>query len=86
MFVYPLILLSRMANAGLISCDLRCRRAEYDAGASLEQAPRALQIGQKLPRLLELGAAFLDAFAPRNQHPGTLDLMIIAEERLVPHD
>jgi hypothetical protein len=67
-FVYSLILLVRMASAGLISCELECRRSDYEAGADID-VPQPLTTGRKLPRLLELGAAFLHAVAPNAHHP-----------------
>ncbi|KDE09579.1 hypothetical protein MVLG_00474 [Microbotryum lychnidis-dioicae p1A1 Lamole] len=67
-FVYSLILLVRMASAGLISSNLVCRRSDYEAGADLD-TPKPLISGDKLPILLELGANFLRAISPNPQHP-----------------
>ncbi|SCV71438.1 BQ2448_3026 [Microbotryum intermedium] len=67
-FVYSLILLVRMASAGLISSNLVCRRSDYEAGADLD-TPKPLTSGDKLPILLELGANFLRAISPSPQHP-----------------
>ncbi|GAA5823035.1 hypothetical protein JCM11251_007461 [Rhodosporidiobolus azoricus] len=67
-FVYSLLFLVRMASAGLITCDLTARRAEYAAGCDLS-TPQALATGTKLARLLELGAHFLTAISPNPDHP-----------------
>ncbi|GAA5899772.1 hypothetical protein JCM6882_005431 [Rhodosporidiobolus microsporus] len=67
-FVYSLLFLGRMASAGLITCDLVTRQADYAAGCDLS-TPQALATGTKLPRLLELGAQFLTAISPNPDHP-----------------
>ncbi|KAI5476116.1 C6 transcription factor [Pseudohyphozyma bogoriensis] len=70
MMSYPLILLCRIGSAGLMSCELLCRRLDYEAGCDLN-VPQALTTGRKLPRLLELASAFLASVAPRPSHPAT---------------
>ncbi|GAA6031627.1 hypothetical protein JCM8097_006556 [Rhodosporidiobolus ruineniae] len=65
---YSLIFLVRMASAGLITCDLTTRQADYEAGCDLS-TPQALATGTKLPRLLELGAQFLTGISPNPDHP-----------------
>lgn len=67
-FISSLILLVRMTSSGLSSCDLACKRSDYEAGAAIGVA-QLLQGACKLPRLLELGAAFLFAVAPNRHHP-----------------
>lgn len=57
-----------MASAGLISCELLCRRIQYENGADIN-VPQPLGAGAKLPRLLELGSEFLYAIAPNSHHP-----------------
>ncbi|KAI5474717.1 C6 transcription factor [Pseudohyphozyma bogoriensis] len=67
-YVYCAILLAKMANSGLIRCELNCLIDDYAKGLSLK-APQRLINGAKLGRLLELTASFLDAIAPTTSHP-----------------
>ena len=57
-----------MNTQGLIGCELRCLRQEYEAGRNLD-VPRGLSVGFKLPRLLLLGSQFLKAVSPQREHP-----------------
>ncbi|GAA5940213.1 hypothetical protein JCM1841_004893 [Sporobolomyces salmonicolor] len=59
-YVFPLVFLSRLVNEGLLTTNLKLLRHPTPQPAWLYT--------QKLPRLLELGAAFLDAIAPNNVH------------------
>lgn len=65
-----------MASAGLITCDLQTRKAEYAGGCDLS-SPQPLATGQKLPRLLELGAAFLNGIAPNPDHPARRHALLV---------
>ena len=66
-FVYPLILLARLASAGLLMPNLDVIKAR---AAPLRRAERApFDEADKLCRLLELGACFLDTVAPNRHHP-----------------
>ncbi|KAK4705277.1 hypothetical protein P7C70_g928, partial [Phenoliferia sp. Uapishka_3] len=65
---YALILLVKMASAGLIGCELGAQRHEYEAGADLD-VPQGLGYGLKLPRLLLLGSQFLKSISPQSDHP-----------------
>ncbi|KAL8286710.1 hypothetical protein RQP46_004238 [Phenoliferia psychrophenolica] len=67
--VYALLLLVKMASVGLISCDLRCLRTEYEAGGAGLEIPQGLDPGRKLPRLLLLGSQFLKGISPQPEHP-----------------
>ncbi|BGP50230.1 hypothetical protein JCM10450v2_006146 [Rhodotorula kratochvilovae] len=75
-FVYSLLFLVRMASAGLITCDLETRQEAYDAGCDLN-TPQPLTTGQKLPRLLELGAAFLTGISPNPDHPARRHALLV---------
>lgn len=75
-FVYSLLFLVRMASAGLVTCDLQIRKSEYAGGCDLS-APQPLATGQKLPRLLELGAAFLNGIAPNPDHPARRHALLV---------
>ncbi|GAA6048871.1 hypothetical protein JCM3770_003661 [Rhodotorula araucariae] len=75
-FVYSLLFLVRMASSGLITCDLETRQAAYDAGCDLN-TPQPLTTGQKLPRLLELGAAFLTGISPNPDHPARRHALLV---------
>ncbi|KAL8280714.1 hypothetical protein RQP46_007037 [Phenoliferia psychrophenolica] len=67
-YVYSLILLAKMANTGLIRCELRVLSDEYERGVSLDM-PKSIVDGAKLGRLLELGSSFLETIAPTPSHP-----------------
>ncbi|KAK4046153.1 hypothetical protein OIV83_006294 [Microbotryomycetes sp. JL201] len=67
-FIYPLILVTKMANAGLTICELECSPKIWDKVGSPGQ-PKRLVRGAKLHRLLDLGADFLEAIAPTRTHP-----------------
>ncbi|GAA5926170.1 uncharacterized protein JCM15063_000204 [Sporobolomyces koalae] len=67
-FAYSLLFLVRMSSAGLISCNIVTRQAEYESGANLG-VPQPLTSGDKLPLLLELGSKFLYAISPSIDHP-----------------
>ncbi|GJN92615.1 hypothetical protein Rhopal_005650-T1 [Rhodotorula paludigena] len=75
-FVYSLLFLVRMAAAGLITCDLEIRRTDYEAGCNLD-TPQPLITGQKLPRLLELGAQFLTGISPNPDHPARRHALLV---------
>ncbi|GAA5969569.1 hypothetical protein JCM11641_008164 [Rhodosporidiobolus odoratus] len=75
-FVYSLLFLVRMASAGLMTCDLETRQADYEAGCDLS-TPEALAAGTKLPRLLELGAKFLTGISPNPDHPARRHALLI---------
>ncbi|GAA6012215.1 hypothetical protein JCM10207_002764 [Rhodosporidiobolus poonsookiae] len=75
-FAYSLLFLVRMASAGLIDCDLNPRRTEYEAGCDLS-VPQPLTTGQKLPRLLELGAQLLTDISPNPDHPARRHALLI---------
>ncbi|BGP10171.1 hypothetical protein JCM10049v2_006054 [Rhodotorula toruloides] len=75
-FVYSLLFLVRMASAGLITCDLVTRKADYEAGCDLN-TPQPLTKGQKLPRLLELGSAFLTGISPNPDHPARRHALLV---------
>lgn len=57
-----------MSTSGLVSCDLVCRKLEYEGNVDLHRS-RPLAPRRKLSRLLELGGAFLHAVAPNRYHP-----------------
>lgn len=65
-----------MASAGLVTCDLQIRKSEYAGGCDLS-SPQPLANGQKLPRLLELGAAFLNGIAPNPDHPARRHALLV---------
>ncbi|BGP18463.1 hypothetical protein JCM10213_003195 [Rhodosporidiobolus nylandii] len=75
-FVYSLLFLVRMASAGLITCDLKTRQADYEAGCDLS-TPQALTTGQKLPRLLEVGSQFLTSISPNPDHPARRHALLV---------
>ncbi|GAA5840489.1 hypothetical protein JCM9279_007344 [Rhodotorula babjevae] len=75
-FVYSLLFLVRMASAGLITCDIETRQADYEAGCDLD-TPQPLATGQKLPCLLELGAAFLTGISPNPDHPARRHALLV---------
>ncbi|GAA5944438.1 hypothetical protein JCM1841_003526, partial [Sporobolomyces salmonicolor] len=75
-FVYSLLFLVRMASAGLISCNIVTRQYEYEGGADLG-VPQPLTTGDKLPLLLELGAAFLNGIAPNPDHPAKKHAVLV---------
>ncbi|KAK4699644.1 hypothetical protein P7C70_g6615, partial [Phenoliferia sp. Uapishka_3] len=60
-YIYPLVFLSHLVTDGVLTADLVLTRTPA------AQPPWLLP--QKLPRLLELGAAFLDAIAFSPEHP-----------------
>ncbi|KAL8292507.1 hypothetical protein RQP46_001119 [Phenoliferia psychrophenolica] len=60
-YVYPLVFLSHLVTDGVLTADLVLIRTPSTQPPWL--------ITQKLPRLLELGASFLDAIAFSNEHP-----------------
>lgn len=61
---------------GLITCDLEIRRTDYEAGCNLD-TPQPLITGQKLPRLLELGAQFLTGISPNPDHPARRHALLV---------
>lgn len=63
-FSYPLIFLAKMANEGLLGPDITLVQAHTPI---VPLAP--LEPTDKLCRLLQLGADFLDAIAPNPAHP-----------------
>ncbi|ORY88171.1 hypothetical protein BCR35DRAFT_302110 [Leucosporidium creatinivorum] len=67
-YIYPLILVAKMANAGLVRCEFYCPREEYELGLTVN-TPQRLLAGAKLAILLQLGADFLTALAPTPTHP-----------------
>lgn len=67
-FISALIFLVRTTSAGISSCEIQCKRIDYESGAGIH-VPAPLRDGSKLPRLLELGAQFLFAVAPNRYHP-----------------
>lgn len=67
-FISALIFLVRTTSAGISSCEIQCKRIDYESGAGIH-VPAPLRDGSKLPRLLELGAQFLFAVAPNRHHP-----------------
>ncbi|KAK4702717.1 hypothetical protein P7C70_g3504, partial [Phenoliferia sp. Uapishka_3] len=67
-YTFSLIFLARMANTGLIRCELVVLVDEYEGGLTVDN-PQRLLAGCKLGRLLELGSAFLDVIAPTPSHP-----------------
>ncbi|GAA5855289.1 hypothetical protein JCM8547_009019 [Rhodosporidiobolus lusitaniae] len=60
-YVFPLVFLAKLVNEGLLTTNLTIIRRPTPQPAWLYT--------QKLPRLLELGAAFLDAIATNAHHP-----------------
>ncbi|GAA5961439.1 hypothetical protein JCM3765_003580 [Sporobolomyces pararoseus] len=74
-FAYSLLFLVRMSSAGLISCNIVARQAEYEAGTDLGVQP--LTSGDKLPLLLELGSKFLHAISPSLDHPAKSHAVLI---------
>ncbi|KAK4055928.1 hypothetical protein OIO90_002921 [Microbotryomycetes sp. JL221] len=66
-FIYPLILVTKMANAGLTICELECSPKIWEMFTPGQ--PKKLVPGSKLHRLLDLGADFLEAIAPTRTHP-----------------
>ncbi|KAM0750763.1 hypothetical protein T439DRAFT_380627 [Meredithblackwellia eburnea MCA 4105] len=76
MVSFPLLLLVRLASAGLLSCELECKRSEYESGSPLDIAQPLTQ-GRKLPRLIELGAAFLHQVAPGPHHPANKQSLLM---------
>ncbi|KAM0787331.1 hypothetical protein ACM66B_003420 [Microbotryomycetes sp. NB124-2] len=66
-FIYPLILVTKLCNAGLTICELECSPKIWDKYSP--NSPRKLTRGSKLHRFLELGADFLEAIAPTRTHP-----------------
>ncbi|GAA5834674.1 hypothetical protein JCM11251_003628 [Rhodosporidiobolus azoricus] len=68
-YIFPLVFLSKLCNEGLITTNLTLLRTPTP------QPP--WQYTQKLPRLLELGAAFLDAIAPNPYHPAKSQAQVL---------
>lgn len=66
----------RSRSQGLITCDLVTRKADYEAGCDLN-TPQPLTKGQKLPRLLELGSAFLTGISPNPDHPARRHALLV---------
>jgi len=64
-----------MSSAGLVSCNIVSRQAEYESGADL--VPQPLTTGDKLPLLLELGSKFLHAISPSPDHPAEKHSILI---------
>ncbi|BGP45739.1 hypothetical protein JCM10450v2_001569 [Rhodotorula kratochvilovae] len=64
MFSYPLILLAKLADEGLVHADLT-----VPAPGTRPRPPARMQPEDKLCRLLELGAELLEAIAPSPAHP-----------------
>ncbi|GAA5904991.1 hypothetical protein JCM6882_002413 [Rhodosporidiobolus microsporus] len=68
-YVFPLVFLSKLVNEGLLTTNLTLIRTPTPQPAWLYT--------QKLPRLLELGAAFLDAIAPNPYHPAKSQAQVL---------
>ncbi|GAA6049863.1 hypothetical protein JCM3770_004220 [Rhodotorula araucariae] len=64
MFSYPLILLAKLADEGLVHADLT-----VPAPGTRPRSPARMAPDDKLCRLLELGADLLEAIAPSPAHP-----------------
>ncbi|GJN88921.1 hypothetical protein Rhopal_001892-T1 [Rhodotorula paludigena] len=68
-YIFPLVFLSKLVNEGLLTTNLTLLRSPIPQPA--------WQYTQKLPRLLELGAAFLDAVATNTQHPSRAQANVV---------
>ncbi|GAA6024073.1 hypothetical protein JCM10207_009299 [Rhodosporidiobolus poonsookiae] len=68
-YIFPLVFLSKLVNEGLLTTNLTLLRNPTPQPAWLHT--------QKLPRLLELGAAFLDAIATNQHHPSRAQAQVV---------
>lgn len=68
-FIYPLVFLSRLFREGLLTSDLEVLKMP-----ALQPAWRPME---KLPRLLELGATFLDRMSEDANHPSKSQALIV---------
>ncbi|GAA6000851.1 hypothetical protein JCM5350_000367, partial [Sporobolomyces pararoseus] len=68
-YVFPLVFLAKLVNEGLLTTNLKLLR-------HITPQPAWLYT-QKLPRLLELGASFLDSIAPNSHHPARSQAQVL---------
>lgn len=68
-YIFPLVFLAKLVNDGILTTNLALLR---------EPVPQpAWQYTQKLPRLLELGAAFLDSVGTCEEHPSRSQAQVV---------
>ncbi|GAA5905205.1 hypothetical protein JCM8208_000314 [Rhodotorula glutinis] len=68
-YIFPLVFLSKLVNEGLLTTNLTLLRTPA--------SQPAWHYTQKLPRLLELGAAFLDAVGTSPHHPSRAQAHVV---------
>ncbi|KAI5475049.1 C6 transcription factor [Pseudohyphozyma bogoriensis] len=68
-YIFPLVFLAKLVNDGILTVDLVLLRTPA------QQPP--WMYPRKLPRLLELGAAFLDAVALNPHHPAKAQAQVV---------
>ncbi|GAA5968995.1 hypothetical protein JCM11641_000804 [Rhodosporidiobolus odoratus] len=68
-YIFPLVFLSKLVNEGILTANLTLLRNATSQPAWLPT--------QKLPRLLELGAVFLDAIATNPHHPSRAQAQVV---------
>ncbi|GAA5962013.1 hypothetical protein JCM3765_007197 [Sporobolomyces pararoseus] len=68
-YIFPLVFLAKLVNEGLLTTNLKLLR-------HITPQPAWLYT-QKLPRLLELGASFLDSIAPNSHHPARSQAQVL---------
>ncbi|GAA5982132.1 hypothetical protein JCM10908_004753 [Rhodotorula pacifica] len=68
-YIFPLVFLAKLVNDGILTTNLDLLRDP--------QPQPPWQYTQKLPRLLELGAAFLDAVGTCEEHPSHAQAQVV---------